>query len=195
MEKSKMKTANKIITITFLVMIFGTNSTFAQEHNHSHKQNDKEHQKMVDAKKYDKNDDGSVYQCSMNPDQISDEPGECSKCEMKLSQVSVDDANKNLKKMSMKSHDKMMKDGKHKMDHDKMMKDGEHKMKNSMVHEGIIDVNAIDKNGDKKIFQDQMDWNVLSDKPGTCPLCEMKLKEVSIYEAKVKLIENGFKVK
>lgn len=109
-------------------------------------------------------------------------------------------------------HDKMMKDGKmmcdstmmknhknmgHKgmMDHSKMMKDGEHKMGNSMVHEGIIDINAVDKNGDKKVFQDQMDWNVISDEPGSCPMCGMKLKEVSIYEAKTKLITNGFKVK
>ena len=65
----------------------------------------------------------------------------------------------------------------------------------SIIHEGEIDLLAIDKNGDKKVFQDQMDWNVISDEPGNCPICEMKLKEVSIYQAKYNLIKNGFKVK
>ena len=60
---------------------------------------------------------------------------------------------------------------------------------------GIIDLTAIDKNKDGKVFQDQMDWNVISDKPGKCPLCKMKLKEVSLKVARKNLLENGFKVK
>ena len=40
-----------------------------------------------------------------------------------------------------------------------------------------------------------MDWNVISDKPGKCPICEMKLKEVTIDEAKVDLEKHGFKFK
>ena len=66
---------------------------------------------------------------------------------------------------------------------------------NSIVREGIIDLQAIDKNKDGKVFQDPMDWNVISDKPGKCPLCKMTLKEVTIQEAKTNLIENHFKVK
>lgn len=65
----------------------------------------------------------------------------------------------------------------------------------SIVHKGIIDLKAIDKNKDGKVFQDLMDWNVLSDKPGKCPLCKMTLKEVTIKEAAKNLKENGFKVK
>lgn len=64
----------------------------------------------------------------------------------------------------------------------------------SMVREGEIDLNAIDKNIDGKVFQDQMDWNVISDEPGKCPLCGMKLKEVSLEKAKENLINHGFKV-
>lgn len=65
----------------------------------------------------------------------------------------------------------------------------------TVIRKGVIDLKAIDKNKDGKVFQDQMDWNVISDKPGKCPLCNMKLKEVSLKEAKEKLVKNGFKVK
>lgn len=76
------------------------------------------------------------------------------------------------------------------MDSSKMMN---HKA--SIVREEPIDLQAIDANGDGKVFQDQMDWNVISDEAGECPLCGMKLKEVKLDEAKTKLIEKGFKVK
>lgn len=66
---------------------------------------------------------------------------------------------------------------------------------NSIVRKGLIDLKAIDANKDGKVFQDQMDWNVISDKPGKCPLCKMTLKSVTLKEAKENLIKNGFKVK
>ena len=66
---------------------------------------------------------------------------------------------------------------------------------NTIVRKGVIDLNAIDENKDGKVFQDQMDWNVISDKPGICPICGMKLKEVTIDEAKVDLEKHGFKFK
>lgn len=212
-----MKTISKITTLIFVISLIAGISVFAQEHNHTHKVDEKGGQKIVDAKKMDKNKDGSVYQCSMNPDQISDKPGDCSKCGMKLEQVSIEDANSNLEKSGMMNkdmnkmkndkmmkehkgmmnhekmmdHDKMMKDGKKMMDHNKMMKDG----KNSLVREGIIDLKKIDKNNDGKVFQDMMDWNVISDKAGDCPMCGMKLKEVSIEEAKDNLKKHGYKTK
>ena len=65
----------------------------------------------------------------------------------------------------------------------------------SIIREGKIDLKKIDKNKDGKIFQDPMDWNVISDSAGKCPICKMKLKEVSIKEAKENLKKNGFKVK
>jgi Cu(I)/Ag(I) efflux system membrane fusion protein/cobalt-zinc-cadmium efflux system membrane fusion protein len=91
------------------------------------------------------------------------------------------------------------------MNHEKMnmqnmetMRDSAHKMQddgNSIVRKGVIDLNAIDVNKDGKVFQDMMDYNVISDKPGKCPLCGMKLKEVSLKKAKDTLIKAGFKVK
>jgi Cu(I)/Ag(I) efflux system membrane fusion protein/cobalt-zinc-cadmium efflux system membrane fusion protein len=71
----------------------------------------------------------------------------------------------------------------------------EDKHETSIVHKGIIDVEAIDKNKDGKVFQDPMDWNVISDEEGRCPLCGMFLKEVTIDEAKMNLKMNGFEYK
>jgi len=65
----------------------------------------------------------------------------------------------------------------------------------SIVREGVIDLKAIDMNKDGKVYQDPMDWNVISDTPGKCPLCKMTLKEVTLKEAKKNLEKNGFKVK
>lgn len=64
-----------------------------------------------------------------------------------------------------------------------------------IVRKGVIDLKAIDANKDGKVYQDLMDWNVLSDKPGKCPLCGMILQKVTLDEAKKNLEINGFKVK
>ena len=102
------------------------------------------------------------------------------------------DAKDSKHRGNMKGH---MMDHKH-MDHDMNMMDStKTDMMHSMVREGVIDLEAIDENGDGKVFQDVMDWNVISDKPGECPLCGMKLKEVTLNEAKYNLIKNGFEVK
>ncbi|MBU2492716.1 MAG: efflux RND transporter periplasmic adaptor subunit [Bacteroidetes bacterium] len=64
-----------------------------------------------------------------------------------------------------------------------------------IVREGIIDVESIDINNDGKVFECPMDWNVISDESGNCPLCEMKLLEYSVEETKENLTNNGFKHK
>jgi hypothetical protein len=66
---------------------------------------------------------------------------------------------------------------------------------NSIIRKGTIDVESIDENKDGKVFQDFMDWNVISDKPGKCPLCKMTLKEATIEIANDNLKKNGYKVK
>lgn len=65
----------------------------------------------------------------------------------------------------------------------------------SIVREGEIDLAAIDENKDGKVYQDQMCWNVISDKPGECPQCGMTLKEVSLEKAKENLQKNDYQVK
>jgi len=65
----------------------------------------------------------------------------------------------------------------------------------SIVRSGIIDLGQIDTNKDGKVFQCPMDLNVISDEKGNCPECGMKLREISVDDAKAKLIKKGFKVK
>lgn len=69
------------------------------------------------------------------------------------------------------------------------------KADSAIVHKGVINLKAIDKNKDGRVFQDQMDWNVISDNPGKCPLCKMTLKEVTLEKAKENLLKHNFKVK
>ncbi len=71
----------------------------------------------------------------------------------------------------------------------------EKKKTSELIRTGAIDVKAIDKNSDGKLYQDVMDWNVISDKPGTCPICGMKLREMSIAQVEKNLKEHGFSYK
>lgn len=80
-------------------------------------------------------------------------------------------------------------------DHSKMEMKQDSKKAENIVREGIIDLKAIDKNKDGKVFQDQMDWNVIADEAGKCPLCKMTLKEVTLEVAKKNLLKHGLKVK
>ncbi len=68
-------------------------------------------------------------------------------------------------------------------------------VKSDLIRKGVIDVEAIDANKDGKLFQDVMDWNVISDKPGDCPICGMHLQEMKIDQVKKNLQKNGFKYK
>ena len=65
----------------------------------------------------------------------------------------------------------------------------------TIIRVGVIDLQIIDENKDGIVYQDPMDWNVISDLPGKCPLCGMKLKEVSLEKAKENLLKHDFKVK
>ena len=65
----------------------------------------------------------------------------------------------------------------------------------SIIHKGVVDLKAIDINKDGKVFQDQMDWNVISDSPGRCPICKMPLSEVTLERARQNLKDAGLKVK
>ena len=80
----------------------------------------------------------------------------------------------------------------------KNMKTGSMNMKDkssSIINSAAINLKAVDKNKDGKVFQCPMDFNVLSDKPGVDPNCGMKLKEVTLQQAKKNLVKHGFKVK
>jgi len=72
---------------------------------------------------------------------------------------------------------------------------GNKEIDNPLIRKGVIDLIAIDENKDGKLYQDIMDWNVISDTPDTCPLCGMKLREFTIDEVKANLTEHGFEYK
>jgi len=102
--------------------------------------------------------------------------------------MKMDGSKESHKQMEHKKSDNDM----HGMKHDMKSDSKDH---NSMVLKGEIDLKAIDENGDGKVYQDQMCWNVLSDSKGECPLCGMMLKEVSLEKAKQNLLKNDYKLK
>jgi Cu(I)/Ag(I) efflux system membrane fusion protein len=71
----------------------------------------------------------------------------------------------------------------------------EQNVSSSLIRKEPIDVKAIDKNKDGKVYEDIMDWNVISDSPGVCPICGMTLREFTVNKAEQNLKEHGFKVK
>ena len=79
-------------------------------------------------------------------------------------------------------------------DHGNMNK-VETKVDSSIIRTGEIDLISLDENKDGKVYQDPMDWNVISDEPGKCPLCKMALTEVSLEKAKENLLKNNYQVK
>ncbi len=90
--------------------------------------------------------------------------------------------------MNMKSGDKMdsTKD---------IEKEDNSEVNDPRIRKGVIDLSSIDKNKDGKLYEDIMDWNVISDEPGECPICGMTLKEYNIKEVEKNLTEHGFKYK
>jgi peroxiredoxin family protein len=183
-----IKNLRSVIFMSVMVFLFAGLSMAQDKKDNQDSQKMNDHMKMdhsqmqqnkdakeFDLKAIDKNNDGKVYQCPMDFDVLSDKPGKDSGCGMALEEVSVAKAAANLESKGFKVK-------------------GENKTA-SIVREGVIDLKSIDTNKDGKVYQDMMDYNVISDAPGTCPLCGMTLKEVSLEKAKTNLIKNGFKVK
>ncbi|GBD87813.1 YHS domain protein [bacterium BMS3Abin03] len=65
----------------------------------------------------------------------------------------------------------------------------------SIVRNGVIDLQAIDENKDGKVYQCPMNANVLSDTPAKDPKCGMVLEELSLNQAADNLVKRGFQVK
>jgi Cu(I)/Ag(I) efflux system membrane fusion protein len=95
---------------------------------------------------------------------------------------------KDTMQMNEKNDMKMESGGKSDMKED-------HKNEDPRIRKGKIDLKAIDKNNDGKLYEDIMDWNVISDEPGVCPLCGMTLREFTIDRVKKNLKEHEFEYK
>ena len=82
------------------------------------------------------------------------------------------------------------------MQHSDSMEEGaEMKSSDEWVRAQPIDVKGLDMNGDGYVYQDPMDWNVISDEAGKCPKCGMFLVKVTIDDAIKNLKENGYTLK
>ena len=68
-------------------------------------------------------------------------------------------------------------------------------IKSELVREGTIDVEALDVNKDEMLYECPMDWNVLSDSDGDCPVCGMALKAFSLEDIKKNLDKYGYSYK
>lgn len=76
-------------------------------------------------------------------------------------------------------------------DHDEMHKEGaSEQVESPLIRDFNVEVATLDENKDEKIFQCPMDWEVISDEAGTCPLCNMNLKEYSVADAQKNLEEH-----
>ncbi len=66
------------------------------------------------------------------------------------------------------------------------------KVESELVRKGVIDVKAIDKNNDGKVYECPMNWNVLSDQQSDCPVCGMEMKEFTIADVNNNLNKHGY---
>jgi len=53
-----------------------------------------------------------------------------------------------------------------------------------LVRDKSVNIDSLDQDKDGNLYQCQMDYDVISDKPGTCPKCGMQLEKVSVDIAK-----------
>ncbi|HVO73762.1 MAG TPA: efflux RND transporter periplasmic adaptor subunit [Ignavibacteriaceae bacterium] len=60
---------------------------------------------------------------------------------------------------------------------------------NEIVRKRDVKVSEIDKNKDGKVYQCPMDFEVVSDESGICPLCGMDLEETSVEQAQKNLTD------
>jgi len=81
------------------------------------------------------------------------------------------------------------------MHSDPQLSSGLMRMDSTTIRRGTIDLAQVDENHDGKVYECPMDWNVLADSAGYCPMCNMEMKEYSVADAKMNLKENGYEVK
>lgn len=106
-----------------------------------------------------------------------------------------------LKQFSAPDSNKMSVDDKTETSDMRMDEEHTHKVENEygidspLIRTGIIDVKSLDSNGDGKLFECPMDWNIIGDEYQRCPSCEMKMKEYTLDEIKKNLNEHGYEYK
>jgi hypothetical protein len=195
-----------ILIIALFGILFGSSKVFAQHSHNGHTTNNQTIKTpevlptgLSDVKSSDLHP-MDVDSSQEKPSGKNDQQMEMDKCKEKMSDMKDQhmDMDKCKEKMSdMKDQHMDMDSCKQKMNDmkDHKTKIDSKKSNDSIIRIGEVDLKAIDINKDGKVYQDQMDWNVISDEPGNCPKCNMTLKEVTLEKAKENLIKHNFQVK
>jgi hypothetical protein len=69
---------------------------------------------------------------------------------------------------------------KHPGDHEKVS--GGELLDSTVIRPENEEITSLDENGDGMLYQCPMDFQVISDNPGRCPLCKMYLEEYTIEQ-------------
>ncbi|HSL90353.1 MAG TPA: heavy metal-binding domain-containing protein [Ignavibacteriaceae bacterium] len=75
-------------------------------------------------------------------------------------------------------------------DHDSMHEQEMDQVHSPIIRDYSVNVASLDENKDGNVYQCPMDWEVISDETGSCPLCNMDLKEYSVADARQNLEEH-----
>jgi hypothetical protein len=75
-------------------------------------------------------------------------------------------------------------------DHDSMHEQETDQVDSQIIRDYNVNVASLDENKDGNVYQCPMDWQVISDEAGSCPLCNMDLKEYSVADARQNLEEH-----
>lgn len=167
-----MNRKTKILMLTMCIGIFTAKASYSQHTNNDHSKSEQKIEKTEE--------DLPSGLLKVKQHKGDDMQEDCCKSNTK-NNMAMDCCKASDKHTDMKNHNKDV--------------DSSKSSKNFLVREGEIDLKVIDKNKDGKVYQDPMDWNVISDEAGECPLCGMTLKEVTLEKAKENLIKYNFKVK
>lgn len=200
--KQGLSKGNKIVTSAQFLIDSESNLKAALS-SYSRQEND-DKEKIIDVDSLDINKNGQLYECPMDWEIIEDKEGKCPKCEMKLKKYSINEVKKNLKSNGFKiKSDKKNDHSSHDHSSQTQVKksneihksQNEYGIKSPLIRLGDIDLEEIDINHDHKLFQCPMDWNIISDEPGRCPVCEMKLKKYSVKDTRENLLKHGYKAR
>jgi len=183
-----MKQFKIVSMLTILTLMLTSLSGFAQE-------------QQSNSNTSNNTKSGMVYQCTTHLKVISNVPGNCSICKMKLEEYTMDEAIENLsggghKKPELKN--KRIYSGKEEKkvteeitqedveadNEEKGLEEIDNEPQHTHSEEHIANVSKTDRNRDGKVYQCTMCPDQLSDESTECRNCGMELVKLTVEKAK-----------